>query len=234
MGELKKRGHIWWVRYYRDGRRFEESSGSTKEGDARRLLRLREGDVERGLPVSPKIGRLRFEEAAKDLINDYKTNNRKTLDDLQRRLDLHLEPYFRGRRMSAITTPDIREYITKRQDDRITWGPPNARQSRPVSNGEINRELTALKRMFRLAVQAGKLLAVPHIPMLRENNVRKGFFEREQFESVRARLPEYARSIVTFAYYTGWRIDSEVLPLEWRQVGLRRWHRAPRAGHHKE
>jgi integrase len=66
----------------------------------------------------------------------------------------------------------------------------------------------------------GKLLAVPHIPLLRENNVRKGFFEREQFEAVRRHLPEYARPIVTFAYYTGWRIDSEVLPLEWRQVDL--------------
>jgi integrase len=54
--------------------------------------------------------------------------------------------------------------------------------------------------------------------MLHENNIRKGFFEREQFEAVRRHLPEYARPIVTFAYYTGWRIASEVLPLEWRQV----------------
>jgi integrase len=33
-----------------------------------------------------------------------------------------------------------------------------------------------------------------------------------------SRIPEYARRIVTFAYFTGWRIDSEVLPLQWRQV----------------
>jgi len=87
-----------------------------------------------------------------------------------------------------------------------------------ASNGEINRELRALKRMFRLALQAGKLLAVPHIPMLKENNVRTGFFERDQFEAVRRHLPEYTRPIVTFAYYTGWRIDSEVLTLQWRQI----------------
>ena len=29
------------------------------------------------------------------------------------------------------------------------------------------------------------------------------------------------RPVVTFAYVTGWRINSEVLPLEWRQVDLR-------------
>jgi len=30
--------------------------------------------------------------------------------------------------------------------------------------------------------------------------------------------PEALRPVVTFAYLTGWRIRSEVLPLEWRQV----------------
>ena len=54
--------------------------------------------------------------------------------------------------------------------------------------------------------------------MLRENNVRTGFFEREPFEAVRAHLPENLRGFVTVAYITGWRIDSEVLPLEWRRI----------------
>src|SRR6476659_2111774 len=108
MGQLKKRGEIWWVRYYRDGRRYEESSRSSKEGDARRLLRLREGDIERGLPVSPKIGRMRYEDAAKDLVNEYKANGRKSLRELEIRLKKHLEPFFRGRRMASITTSEVR------------------------------------------------------------------------------------------------------------------------------
>ena len=44
------------------------------------------------------------------------------------------------------------------------------------------------------------------------------FFERDQFLSVRARLSELVRPAATFAYITGWRIDSEVLSVEWRQV----------------
>ena len=43
-------------------------------------------------------------------------------------------------------------------------------------------------------------------------------FEREQFLSVLQRLPAAVRPAATFAYITGWRIDSEVLSLEWRQV----------------
>ena len=36
-----------------------------------------------------------------------------------------------------------------------------------------------------------------------------------------ARLPEGLRPVVTFAYVTGWRINGEVLPIQWRQVDLR-------------
>ncbi len=41
-----------------------------------------------------------------------------------------------------------------------------------------------MKRAFTLAVQAGKLHIKPHISMLAEHNVRKGFFEAAQFEAV--------------------------------------------------
>jgi alkanesulfonate monooxygenase SsuD/methylene tetrahydromethanopterin reductase-like flavin-dependent oxidoreductase (luciferase family) len=46
-----------------------------------------------------------------------------------------------------------------------------------VSNGEINRELEALKRMFNLALQQTppKSPQKPYIPMLQGQNVRKGF-----------------------------------------------------------
>lgn len=87
-----------------------------------------------------------------------------------------------------------------------------------AANAGINRELSILRRAYTLAVQAGKLAAKPYIPMLLENNVRTGWFEEHQFEVVRERLPDYARPIVTFAYITGWRVRSEVLPLTWKLV----------------
>ena len=107
--------------------------------------------------------------------------------------------------MASLSTADIRAYVADRQE-------------KGYANATINRELSALKRMFTLAIQAGKLLQRPHIPMLAEHNVRKGFFERAQFEAVRNRLPPMYQAIVTLAYYTGWRINSEILTLEWRQI----------------
>ena len=44
----------------------------------------------------------------------------------------------------------------------------------------------------------------PHIPLLRANNVRTGFFEREQIESVIRNLPAPVAAVVSFCDITGW------------------------------
>jgi len=100
----------------------------------------------------------------------------------------------------------------------IVFGAGEDRTERKVSNGEINRELTTLKRIFNLARQNGKLMHVPHVPMLKERNVRTGFFEREQIDRILVHLPPAIRPAVQFAYITGWRIPSEVLRMQWRHV----------------
>jgi integrase len=220
MGEIRKRGKIYWIRYYRNGKREEESTRSTKERAAVDLLRIREGDIAKGVPVSAKIGRFRYDDAAADLVVEYRVNNRRSLDALERRVTKHLTPFFTGRRMASITTADVRAYIAHRQEQGIVAAKGQRKGERigDVSNAEINRELTALKRMFSLALQAEKLLRRPHIPLLEERNTRTGFFELETLRDVIAHLPAALRPVITFAYITGWRVPSEVLPLQWRQV----------------
>jgi integrase len=205
MGELKLRGKIWWIKYYRKGHRAEESSGSKNREVAKHLLKIREGDLAKCVPINAKVGQLRLEEAAADLLTDYRVNGKRSLRDVQRRIDKGLTPWFRDRRMASINTADIRAYVAQRQ----TAG---------FANATINRELAALKRMFSLAVQAGKLLHQPYIPLLAEDNVRQGFFERAQFDDVLAKLSSPLAAVATLAYYAGWRVTSEVLPLQWSQV----------------
>jgi integrase len=91
-------------------------------------------------------------------------------------------------------------------------------ERKPVSPAEINRELQILKRIFSLAIASGRIAAKPAFKMLREAPARAGFFEPDQYRSVLSHLPTELQPIITFAYITGWRLQSEVLPLEWRQV----------------
>jgi integrase len=81
----------------------------------------------------------------------------------------------------------------------------------------VKLELTHLHKAFRLAERAGKAIC-PSFPVISVQNARKGFFERADFESVRAHLPESYQGVATFAFLSGWRVASEVLTLRWSQV----------------
>lgn len=68
-----------WISYSKDGRSFRESSKSAKKEDAKKLLRLREGEIAQGKQPSFIFDRIGFEELLEDLIADYKVNERKNL-----------------------------------------------------------------------------------------------------------------------------------------------------------
>jgi integrase len=211
-----KRGRVYWIQYWREGRRIRESvkgarlgdrseATGLKESEARRLLALRTGAIERGEAVGPKIGRLRVPEALAAVVTDYTVNRKRSLDDLEARIRNHLLPHFGGWRMSAITTDAVNAYVAQRL----------AADAAPAT---VNRELAILKRAFVLAMRAGTLVSRPHIALLAEDNVRSGFFELEQFEAVRRHLPDAAQRLATFEYVTGWRNYSEVYRLQWPAV----------------
>jgi len=200
---------IYWVKYQLNGRPKCVSTGTTRKEDAQRILRERLQLIDAGAPAAAHASKkITFDEAVADLINDYVTNKRRSLRTVRIRLTKHLTPYFKGRRLASITAIDARAYTTHR----LGAG---------ASNATVNRDLQLLKRMCMLAFQAGKLQHRPYIPLLKEHNVRKRFFEPAQAANLTQQLPVYMRGIAEFAYITGWRTPSEILPLEWRQVDLK-------------
>ena len=197
----------YWVKYYKNGKPYAESANSDKIEVAKRLLKLREGEISQGKLPGICFDRVRFDELVEDYLTDYKTNGRRTFAKAAR-CARYLKEEFGGMKATEINTPKIKHYIEKRMEEGL-------------SNASINRELAALKRMFNLAARCtpSKVAHVPYIPKLKENNVRKGFFEHEEFLSLREYLPDYLKPVVTFAYHTGWR-RSEIIGLKWNQVDL--------------
>ncbi len=196
---------VWWIQYYKNGRKFRESSGSIKRSDAEKLLRLREGMIARGIFVRPNIERIKFDELVEDLEVDYQVNGYSTFSDLKRRLRLHILPRFSGSFAASISRSHIMKFIAARQEE-------------GASAASINRELSIVKRCFSLGVENSKVITPPKFGLLPEHNARSGFFEPDQFQALLRQLSEPLLPMIRFAFVTGWRIPSEVLPLEWRQI----------------
>jgi len=127
-------------------------------------------------------------------------------DDEGKEKDSPVMAYFGDCKAHDVGTDLINRYVAKRQEQ-------------GAANATINRELSAIKRMFSLGIKAEKIFRKPYIPMLQEHNVRQGFFERGEFLALRSKLPDYLKPVVTFAYSTGWR-RGEITGLKWHQVDL--------------
>jgi len=212
-GQIIARGKgIWLVRVYQGcdpatGKRsYENKTIHGNKKDAQTYLddalRLRDLAGTEAAARRTLMGEL-FE----DLLRDYRING-KDYDWAEMRVRLHLRPAFGALQVRRLTTTGIQAYIAERQQD-------------GAANATINRELALLKRALNLGRKhtPSKVIHPPYIPMLDEDNVRKGFFEHEEYLALREALPAPFKAVLAFAYHTGCR-SAEVLGLRWAQTDL--------------
>ena len=202
----RKTAATWWVQYSVRGKRFRESSGSSNRVDAVNLLKRRIGDASQGRTIGPQAEKTRFKQLTQLLIDDYRSNGRRSLKRIKASV-VHLLAFFGDEFAMDITGDRVASYIAYRQEEK-------------AAAATINRELAALKRAFRLGEKVGKVIQRPEVSMLREDNRRKGFFEADEYRAVLKHLPEELKPVIQTAYITGWRIASEILTRQKHNLNL--------------
>jgi hypothetical protein len=77
----QKESAVIWLKY-RDtlGVLRRESSETTKEQEARRILKQREGAAVEGRVIAPRVEKITVAQLAEDLKTEYRANGRKSLD----------------------------------------------------------------------------------------------------------------------------------------------------------
>jgi integrase len=206
LGSIYQRGTIYWIKYYRNGQPFRESSRSDSYEEAERLLKLRNGEIVTGKFTGLTPERIRLSDLFDDLVEDYRINKRASLPQMESRLKNHLRPVLGAVRVADFTTHLIKRYRAKRLE-------ANA------APATINRELEIIERSFRLATQCDppKVARVVHVPMLKEDNIRTGFLDDAGYVRLRHELPEYLRPLFVVAYHVGCR-RGELVRMQWPQI----------------
>jgi integrase len=199
----------WTIKFSARGKTVREATGERDYSAAMQRLTQRLREVDTSTFVEPEVRRIQVSELAEDFLRDYRINGRKSFDHAERRWRRHLAPFFGALRVVDVSSSVIGRYV----DERLEAGAKNA---------TINRELAALKRMFRLGYYASppKVPRLPKFPHLQEDNVRTAFLDDEQYGRLtRAASELWLRALLEVAHVYGWR-KQELLNLRVRQVDL--------------
>jgi integrase len=156
--------------------------------------------------VSTKPGQLQtVDELLDALVADYRLRGVKSLPQCLSHAK-HVRAHFGRWRAVEITPEKIDAYC----EQRLAAG---------ATSATVNRETQLFAHAFTLAHERGTVATMPKFRRLAERNVRKGFFEADEFATVVDALPDYLQDVARFAYLTGWR-RSEILRLTWADVDL--------------
>jgi integrase len=199
---IYKRDEVCWFTFTHQGKRIQKSAKTRN----RRLAEKRE----RSYRTALENGEFGIKEPTSKQKN---VTVSALLDRLEQhyRSDGKLSPQnlsalavarraFGAKLSDSLTKQDLDRYIEKRIDQ-------------GAKNATINRILEKVARAYRLAK-----LEPPEIQHLSEkNNVRRGFFERAEFDAVASHLPPDVADFAYFGYLSAWR-KSEISSLRWADV----------------
>ena len=198
----------WAYNFRHQGKRhfklFSTSKQKTTVEEARIKEMLHTGEYAAYLNKnSPEID---FDYMSELILTNYDLNQRKSKNRTELSIS-HMKDFFKNKAYREIART-IEQYKSHRN-------------KQGAANATINRELTTLKTMFRLAMRRNQEsgLTMPFVDMLKEAQPRSGFLAHHEYNQLKLALPTYLRPILTIAYHTGMRMG-EILSLQWNQVNM--------------
>jgi integrase len=212
-----KRGGTYWYKFNWNGQRIQQSARTNNKNAARQIeaahrLRLAKGEagiVERGPVPAFKDFAPRFEAAIETLCKDKPA----TIDFYKERMRRLLDYAPLATRTLDTIDEELIEGLKHKRSGQVS------RLSRPLSVASINRELSTLRRLLRLAQEWKVIDRVPKIRMFRGEHNREFVLSYKQEELYLHMAPQPLKDVALLMLDTGAR-PGEASSLEWPHVRL--------------
>lgn len=201
----RKNSPYWWVKFPHNGRRVQQSTGTSDKAKAREYhdkLKASLWEQDR-LGVKPKRS---WNEAVVRYLAETSHKASQSTDKV------HLR--WLDRLLSDVQLGNINRDLL----DRILSG----RQAGGASNSTVNRTLEVVRAVLRRAANEWEWLdRVPKVRMLPQPKRRVRWLTQKEADQLVATLPEHLAAMARFSLETGLR-RANVTGLDWSQVDLAR------------
>ena len=219
-----------------DGQRIHRVVGHESDGTTRKqvedyIAQIRTDAKHDRLNLPKRRKTLRgFREAATEYIWKLRKSGGNEIDRKEKRLTLHLIPFFGSKPLSQITDFDVERYKKKRRSQKALNGKPDAKRLRlketTVKAATINRELAVLSHLLNSAVDWGWIDRRPcHIRKLREDSGRITYLTSNQakalLDSAREDCNTQIYAFIRIGLETGMRL-SEILSIRKSDIDFER------------
>jgi len=207
MDGVYRRGKIWYIDYYANGKRKREPAGENKKMAEAALRKRKTAVVEGKYFDMKKVEKIRFGDFADEYLRIHSSGNRSCHKD---KLNMNmLKSTFGDKYLHEISPLDIQRF--------------KAERSAEVSAATTNRGLALLKSMFNRGIEWQKIEESPckNVKLFKENNQVLRYLEPEEIRRLLDNCTGYLKGIVTTALFTGMR-KGEILSLKWSECDFER------------
>ena len=197
----------WWIDYRANGRRYRQKIGLSKTLAESALAKVKTEITENKFLDIKRECTIRFEDFANEFFMLHSKVNKKSWDrdDV---LIKNLNKVFKDKFLLEITPMAVEQYKTDRKQT--------------AAPATVNREVACLKCIFNKAVEWGKIKDNPikNVRLLKENNSRLRFLEKEEITRLLEKSSKHLRPILVVAFNTGMR-KSEIFNLKWHDCDFK-------------
>jgi hypothetical protein len=123
---------------------------------------------------------------------DYRLRKLRGIKPEEWRYAAHVKPALGSLQASKFGSKQVEAYVAMRRDE-------------GAEDSTINRELSLVRRGFKLGSRESLVGKIPYILKIEEDNARSGFLEADQYMRLLEELPERLKALFVCAYHVGTR-----------------------------
>ena len=135
---------------------------------------------------------------------------------------MHFLPFFENKRLSNISTLDIKNYHAERRIEMLNDPKNNGKKESEINFRSINLEKATLSHFFNFCIEHGYIQNNPVTRIKKLNELKRvKTLSDEDIQKLIARATnKLTRDLISFLIYTGCR-KGEALNLKWDDVDLK-------------
>ncbi len=221
---IVKNGKYYFYDFVHEGKRYRKSCRTTDKKLAEQIeISVRNDVIKKGnsLPTNRNKNLLFKTAWEKYLDNIAGSDTGKTIE---RKIvaALHFLPFLENKRLSDISTLDIKNYQAERKIEILANPKNNGKTEAEISFRSVNLEISILRHFFNFCIEHEYISQKPTIGVKRLNELTrlKTLSDEDIKKLIAGATNKLTKDIISFLVFTGCR-KGEALSLKWDDVDLK-------------